>query len=139
MANDSTWCFFTEFVCRNDQLEEAKKRHQKCVDKLRSKYKIHFSSEQAYNAGHQEWYFSLLLKEILISESERNAANLDDYNLFHFVTAIEIFDEKEDDFDTIVDTLEIDFEPGIPAKFPSRTRGILISKTGHEVDGCIYQ
>ncbi|GAB3947944.1 hypothetical protein [Corynebacterium tapiri] len=137
-----TWCFFTKFVCRYDQLDEAKARHQRCVDVLREKNTVHFSSEQAYQAGHSEPTFKLLLSEIVPPSEGITPEEEEEYSVFFFVTVVDVpyaSDEDDDEVRIVSAKLEIDFEEGVPAKFPSRTRGIRVSQTGHEIEGCIYQ
>lgn len=34
--------------------------------------------------------------------------------------------------------LNIDFEEGIPAKFPGDAMGVLVSESGREIEGCDY-
>ncbi|QPK79216.1 hypothetical protein G7Y31_00295 [Corynebacterium lizhenjunii] len=137
-----TWCFFTEFVCRYDQLHEAKQRHQKCVDGLREKYHVHFASEQARQQGAKEPLFSLLLAEIFGNNVDISPQVREEYSTFCFVTVVDVPHDpeaEEDEFRIVADLLEIDFEPGFPAKFPSRARGIIVSPGGHEIKGCEYQ
>ncbi|SER71485.1 hypothetical protein CCYS_02385 [Corynebacterium cystitidis DSM 20524] len=136
-----TWCYFTEFVCRYEQLDEAKERHQRCVDVLREDYTVHFSSEQAFQKGQSEPLFGLLLSEIVLPEQELSDEEKDEYSTFCFVTVVDVphTPRDDDEFRKVGGRLEIDWEPGIPAKFPSRTRGIIVSATVHEIEGCIYQ
>ncbi|MBV7282280.1 hypothetical protein [Corynebacterium sp. TAE3-ERU30] len=137
-----TWCFFTTFVCRYDQLNEAKQRHQYCTDKVREKYNVHFSSEQAYQQGQSNLLFDLLLLEIVGNDTELSLKEKENYSSFSFVTVVDIpceDDSYEDEFRSICDLLEIDLEEGFPAKFPSRTRGILVSPGGREFKECDYQ
>lgn len=142
MNETSTWCFFTKFVCRYDQLDEAKARHQRCVDVVREKNRVHFSSEQAYQAGHSEPTFELLLSEIIPPSEKLSPEDEAEYSVFFFVTVADVPcdpNEVDDAVRLLSAKLEIDFESGIPAKFPSRTRGIRVSETGHEIEQCIYQ
>ena len=137
-----SWCFFTTFVCEFDLLDEAKMRHQRCVDVLREQYHVHFSSEQAYNAGPSEPIFSLLLSEIVGHELNISEGEKDKYSTFVFVTVVDVpYSPKgeNDEMYKVSRMLEIDFEEGFPAKFPSRTRGIMVSSSGHEREGCIFQ
>ncbi|GAB3947579.1 hypothetical protein [Corynebacterium tapiri] len=142
MKDDSAWCFLTKFVCRYDQLDEAKARHQRCVDVLREKNTVYFSSEQAYQAGQVEPTFKLLLSEIIPPGDNLTPAEEEEYSVFFFVTIVDVPngpDAADDEVRFVSAKLEIDFESGVPAKFPSRTRGIRVSQTGHELEGCIYQ
>ena len=140
MSSYTTWCFLTKFVCRYDQLDEAKQRHQQCVDGLRDRYHVHFSSEQALNFGHSEPLFTLLLVEITGNDVKLPPQEEDEYSLFCFVTVIDVPDSEDNgEWYAIAELLQIDFEEGFPGIFPSRTRGIMVSPGGHELEGCIYQ
>lgn len=116
------------------------KQGTKDVSMFSVKNTVHFSSEQAYQAGQNGPTFKLLLSEI-ISPSEELSQE-EEYSVFFFVTVVDVpcTPDNDDDKVRIVSAkLEIDFEPGFPAKFTSRTRGIRVSQTGHEIEGCIYQ
>ncbi|ACR16852.1 hypothetical protein I6J22_06215 [Corynebacterium kroppenstedtii] len=146
MDEVETWCFFTKFVCRYDDLDQAKARHQRCVDALRITNTVHFSSEDAYQAGHTEPTFRLLLTEIIPPGKEitpeKKKEYKEEYSVFVFVTIVDIPNTPDSDGDEVRivgEKLEIDFEEGLPARFPSRTRGIRVSRTGNEINGCIYQ
>ncbi|PFG28039.1 Uncharacterised protein [Corynebacterium renale] len=142
MNEINTWCFLTVFVCRYDQLDQAKARHQRCVDVLRETNTVHFSSEQAYNNGHSEPIFGLLLSEIIPPGEKINSDEEQKYSAFTFITIVDVPHTPDTEYDSVYvvgQKLQIDFEEGIPARFPSRTRGIIVSRTGHEIDGCICQ
>lgn len=138
----NTWCFLTRFVCRYEDLNEAKARHQRCVDTLRPEHKVHFCSEQAFQLGQSEPIFTNLVSEILY-DREPSDEELEDYSVFCFATVVDVAEQDsvrdEDPVLLVARTLEIDFEEGLPAKFPSRTRGIRVSQSGREIDGCEYQ
>lgn len=144
MAEMYTWCCFTEFVCRFDQLDEAKRRHQQVIEDLKKDYHVHFSSEQASHIGSTCLLFQNLIVEIIFPETIEECQNLDDYSAFSFVTIVDVpwgdklSDDEEYEIAKVCQRLEIDFEEGIPAVFPSRTHGIVVSASGHEINGCIY-
>lgn len=136
--------FFTKFVCRFDQLEQAKSRHLQRVDSLRDEYTVHFASEQAYNLGRSNLTFDLLFPEIDCFCDSVTEEVKEKYSAFQFITIVDLPDiaDKDEDWNfhrSVSDTLEIDFEEGVPAKFPSRTRGIVVSPTGRLTEKCIYQ
>lgn len=136
----STWCYLTFFVCRWDQLDEAKERYQNQVDALRdTDHEIIFSSEQAYNTDDSGTMFNLLLEEIVGRDVELSAEERDKYSLFIFPTVIRVEEIHDDIIRELADALEIDYQDDFPARFPSRTRSVLMSESGREVDGCIAQ
>ena len=123
-------------------MDEAKTRHQRCVDTLRSEHKVHFCSERAFQLGQSEPIFTNLVSEISY-DSEPSEDEVEDYSVFCFATVDDVAEqhsvEDEDPVLLVAQTLEIDFEEGLPAKFPSRTRGIRMSQSGREIDRCDYQ
>ena len=131
-------------------MDEAKTRHQRCVDTLRSEHKVHFCSERAFQLGQSEPIFTNLVSEISYDsepsedyDSEPSEDKVEDYSVFCFATVDDVAEqhsvEDEDPVLLVAQTLEIDFEEGLPAKFPSRTRGIRMSQSGREIDRCDYQ
>lgn len=92
--------------------------------------------------GDGESIFSLLLSEIVGNDAQLSDEELEEYSTFCFVTVMDVpYDPEtfEDEIRKISIRLEIDFEEGFPARFPSRTRGIMVSPTGSECEGCVYQ
>ncbi|MEJ5928466.1 hypothetical protein WG915_07535 [Corynebacterium sp. H128] len=134
-----TWCFFTKFVCKRDQLVDAKKRHRRCAEVLNEDHDVLFQSEQAHDLGKSEPLFSLLLSEIVGSETNLSEAEKDEYSLFCFVAIVNVLEKDDDEVRKVSLRLEIDFEEDFPARFPSRTRGIIISPDGKLTDSCISQ
>ena len=115
MDEVETWCFFTKFVCRYDDLDQAKARHQRCVDALRITNTVHFSSEDAYQAGHTEPTFRLLLTEIIPPGKEitpeKKKEYKEEYSVFVFVTIVDIPNTPDSDGDKVRivgEKLEID-------------------------------
>lgn len=137
-----TWCFITSFVCRYDDLPQAKSRHQRCVDVLRDDYRVRFSSEQAYNAGSDGDSFRRMVSQIIGSDQAITPEVEDQFACFYFATFVDVPydpDTGEDDAWKICIRLNIDFESEPPARFPSQTKGIIVSETGRELKGCTWK
>lgn len=142
MESHRTWCFITSFVCRYHDLPLAKPRHQRCVDVLREDYTVHFSSEQAYIAGHNEPSFTHMISQIIGSDQEITPEVKENFACFYFATFVDVPydpDTGKDDAWKICIRLNIDFESEPPARFPSQTKGIIVSETGRELKGCTWQ
>lgn len=135
----SDWCFVTNFVTSFDSLPAAKVRYLGRVGELRKEFSVKLVSEQALTLGQSQPIFDLLLDEIIgfgegLSESEKA-----DHAVFLFVTTVELPRYDPDLVRDVSERLEIDFEDEFPAKFPSRTRAIMMSASGSETKGCGYQ
>lgn len=136
----STWCYLTFFVCRWDQLDEAKKRYQIRVDALRgTEHEVLFATEQAYINGNSDLLFDLLIEEIVGRDVHLSDEEKDEYSMFIFPTVIRVAELHDDIIRELAADLEIDYQNDFPARFPSRTRSVLMTESGHEYKGCIAQ
>lgn len=145
MSNTSvdTCCYVTQFVCRFDQLNEAKGRYLQAVAKVKEKYEVLLVSEQAYVTDNESILFENLIMEIECFDPPFNAEKREEYSAFLFTTIV-LVPEGEGDDDAehareVADLLDLDREDEFPAVVPSRTRLLLMSATGEESDECLYQ
>ncbi|WPF68420.1 hypothetical protein [Corynebacterium sp. 21KM1197] len=113
----------TEFVCKYDDLEDAKKRHDRCVEVLGEDYNIVAFSSRAYDVGRGGQRFSSLLSRVIVPGSALSGNPDSQYSLFHFVTIVTDL-KCVDDIPLVSRRLEIDFEENFPARFPSLTTGV---------------
>ncbi len=137
--NSHTWCYITKFVCAFESLPAAKRRYQEVVGLTREYYDVLLASEQAYNLGQSEPIFSLLLDELIGFGPDLPEAEKETYSVFIFTTIVDVPEETEDTVAEVAAGLELDDENDFPAVFPSRTRSIRMSQTGHETASCISQ
>lgn len=138
-SNSYVWCYITKFVCTFDSLPTAKMRYQEVVGRIREQYNVLLASEQAYNLGQSEPIFSLLLEEIVGFGQELSKAEKENYSVFIFTTIVDVAEKTEDTVVEVAAGLELDDQNDFPAVFPSRTRSIMMSETGHETLSCTSQ
>lgn len=139
----NTWCYVTQFVCRFDQLNEAKGRYLKAVAKVKEKYEVPLVSEQAYIADGNGTLFENLIMEIESFDPPFSGEKRQEYSAFLFTTIVLVPEDDGANEETpareVMHLLDLEPEAVFPAVAPSRTSLMLMSPTGDESEECVYE
>ncbi|RAV33924.1 hypothetical protein [Corynebacterium heidelbergense] len=152
------WCFFTDFVCAYNDLQQAKVRHMGAIDGVRHLYftedadnrtefsEIVLCSEQALHQGHNQPFFDEMFSRIVDTNEDVSWDDKGAYANFCFMAVINIPAlnqyRKEKHIEKLASMLALEFEDPEdpkPVRFPSKTRAIRVSKDAREIPGCSYQ
>jgi len=129
-------CFFTTFLCRDHDIDAAKRRYEACIDSVRENATVLLASEQAVcqSRDPSNSKFRFLITEIKPWE-QFTAEELSQYGVYEMVTIVavpptvdrgEVFSYQE--------LFDMDWDSDSPVRFPCTFRWFRMSSSGKEED-----